>query len=167
MGYREKRKIIVRPAWRNFWKGIGLCSLLLIASGYAYAAGAMGTALTTMGLALAASLFVLLERLAWKYYLFSERLTAHYGIVSRYQQTVRLMDIKTIDMSQSIMQRIFGVGDLAFYSAGSDTAEVRFIGVLRPVQWRSRIERQIDILRAREKSGEVRKNMVSTPQQQG
>ena len=39
------------------------------------------------------------------------------------------------------------MGDLAFYSAGSAKAEVRFFGINRPMEWRDRIDDAMDRLK--------------------
>ncbi|MEX0914259.1 MAG: PH domain-containing protein, partial [Wenzhouxiangellaceae bacterium] len=92
--------------------------------------------------------FVAFKRFSWKFSIDESRISRSYGIISRNQQSVRIKDLRSIALDQSIFQRIFGVGDLAFYSAGSDDAEVRFVGINRPAEWRDRIDDVVDRIKS-------------------
>ncbi|MDZ7670016.1 MAG: PH domain-containing protein [Gammaproteobacteria bacterium] len=140
-----------RPAWRNYWFGFVIV-LLLLAAAAITAAGRIDAGGTfAAGLWLAAALVVLLiiafKRFSWKFSIDDSRVSRHYGIISRNQQSVRIRDVRSVELDQGILQRILGVGNLAFYSAGSDNAEVRFIGIKRPLEWRDRIDQAMDRLK--------------------
>lgn len=141
----------LRPAWRNYWAGFAMVVLLLIAAGWSGLSGseAQGDMIATLLLVLALITlgFVVIKRFSWKFSINENRISRQYGIIARNQQSVRINDLRSIELDQSVFQRIFGVGDLSFYSAGSDTAEVRFVGITQPAAWRDKINDAMDPLK--------------------
>jgi uncharacterized membrane protein YdbT with pleckstrin-like domain len=141
----------LRPAWRNYWLGLLIAGALLVMAVISFADGSGREGQMIAGLwllgALAMLLFVAFKRFSWKFTIDDTRVSRHYGLVSRNQQSVRIRDLRSVELSQGIFQRLFGVGDLAFYSAGSDNAEVRFVGIRQPLEWRNRIDDAMDRLK--------------------
>ena len=142
---------VIRPAWRNYWFGLALAAFLLLA--------ALGSAVTKSesGNEVGAGFFFLLSlitlgvvvfrRYSWKFLIDGNRVSRHYGIISRNQQSVRIKDLRSVELDQTLFQRIFGVGNLSFYSAGSAAAEVKFHGIKGPVHWRDKIDNAMDQLK--------------------
>lgn len=139
--------IVLRPAWRTHW------FLMVITALSIAAAIAVGIAETTevpylreglWGLAGLLVLVLIYRRFLWRFEVDETRIKTHKGIVSRNQQSVRLKDLRSIELRQSLLERIFNVGNLAFYTAGSAEAEVRFHGVKSPVSVRERIKEIMD-----------------------
>jgi uncharacterized membrane protein YdbT with pleckstrin-like domain len=142
----------LRPAWRNYWfgflaAGLGFFVSIVAALGFGGENGAWFGAGTWFVLALIVLCFVVFKRFSWKYTIDGTRVSRHYGLISRNQQSVRIRDLRSIELDQSLFQRIFRVGDLAFYSAGSAKAEVRFFGINKPMEWRDRIDDAMDRLK--------------------
>jgi len=138
-----------RPAWRGQWLLMLVTLVLVVAAlvGSPGLGGEPGERLLAGGLWLAAAiaLLVLLYRhYSWKYEIDEGRISRHYGIVSRNQQSVRIRDIRSVELNQTLFQRIFNIGDLLFYSSGSADAEVIFQGVRDPAGVRSRVEQAMD-----------------------
>jgi len=73
-------------------------------------------------------------RLSWRFELRGGRVSQRYGIIARNEQSVRLNDLRSIELDQSLVQRLLSIGDIAFYSAGSANAEVAFFGIQAPSQ---------------------------------
>ncbi len=141
--------VTLRPAWRNYW----LALLVTIVSGMAWVAiviagprGAEGqqAQLVAVAVAMLAFVSVVFRRYYLKFSVSNGRIASSRGIIARNQHSVRIRDIRSIGLKQNLFQRIFNVGNLAFYSAGSDAAEVQFSGILDPLQWRARIETEVD-----------------------
>lgn len=140
----------LRPAWRNYWPGFLIAAVLALMAAVAALASVdpavdIGAGILGLG-ALVVLAFVALKRLSWKFTIDDNRVVRHYGIVSRNQQSVRIRDLRSVELNQSFFQRLLGVGNLSFYSAGSDSAEVTFVGISDPVGWRDRIDRATDQL---------------------
>lgn len=134
----------MRPAWRSYWLGIMLAVLLGFSSLGGGEAGAinLAAALVIIGL-------VIVKRFSWRYTIEGDRVRRHWGIIARNQQGLRIADLRSVEFSQGPVQRMLGIGDLAFYSAGSGSAEVTFRGIIDPAGWRDRIDSAIDDQKAR------------------
>ena len=147
----------LRPAWRNFWFGMAVAGLFLflfligllgaLAGGGEQAGEAAGGAMLFLFIGLGALGMVAFKRFTWKYTIDGNRVSRHYGIISRNQQSVRIRDLRSVELDQSLVQRVLNVGNIAFYSAGSATAEVIFKGVLDPARLRDRIDNMVDQLK--------------------
>ncbi|NKI19449.1 PH domain-containing protein [Spongiibacter sp. KMU-166] len=61
------------------------------------------------------------------------------GLLSKDRTELNVSGIRTVKISQSFMNRIFGVGTLAIYTAG-DTAEVQVSGMPRPEVFRDLVK---------------------------
>ena len=63
------------------------------------------------------------------------------GIIGRDVQSIRVQDLRNVNVRQSIFQRLFGVGDVEFSSAGGTGIEVTFYGVTDPLGVKDRVMR--------------------------
>ncbi len=150
-------KIELRPAWRNYWLGLGIVGLLCIASIlnlFSAAAPEVGleVALDAAmgGLAMAAIVFgfVAWKRYSQRYEFDDNRVTQHTGILSKNQIVILISDIRSIEFNQGIIQRLLKVGDLAFYSSGTDSPQVKFVGLLNALDWKEQIDAIRDSIRS-------------------
>lgn len=142
----SEEKIELRPAWRNYWGHITVIGFSVLFTLVALTDPEMpaGTwVLVTLGLV--GLLFF--RRYCWLFSIDDNRVSRHYGLISRNQQSVRIRDLRSVELSQSLFERIFNIGNLAFYSAGSADAEVHFFGILDPARWRDRIDNMMDELK--------------------
>lgn len=147
--------IEARPAWRNQWMSLallpfvaavpvwvtawytlpglslplpppqGLFSALASASIPSLLIGSWGA----LGFL---SLRILYLRHLDHFSLDGNRVAHRHGIVARNQHSLRLAAIRSVELKQSVMQRILGVGDLLIYAAGSSEAEIAMKGLSRP-----------------------------------
>lgn len=69
----------------------------------------------------------------------NEDLSYEQGILSRARSEVRLTSIRSVRVNQSLLQRIFGTGDIAIFTAG-DTPEVLAKGIPDPGRVRELID---------------------------
>ncbi len=72
------------------------------------------------------------------------------GILSRDSTSIRLSDIRSINLKQGIIARLFNVGTLEFSSAGTDGIDIRFADVAGPLKIKRWIE---SLLRSNGDSG--------------
>ncbi|MEK7796111.1 MAG: PH domain-containing protein, partial [Pseudomonadota bacterium] len=56
-------------------------------------------------------------------------------------QSIRVQDLRNVNVRQTIWQRLFGVGDVEFSSAGGTGIEVTFYGVTDPLDVKDRVMR--------------------------
>lgn len=147
----SEQAIELRPAWRTYWQGLLFTLAALLASVILYFQDDVGppwfadmgaSVLAIVGLVV--GIYTVAKRYSWKFTVEGERLFRHEGLIARNQQSIRLRDLRSVELDQSLLQRLFRVGDLAFYSAGSAEAEVRFTGIYDPVAVRDAIYRRVD-----------------------
>lgn len=79
-----------------------------------------------------------------QYRLYEERVVRHNGIIARHQLGLRYQDIRFVEVSQSIPDRILRVGDVLLYSAGTAKPEVTLSRVGNPTGLRDWIRSRID-----------------------
>ncbi len=151
----------LRPAWRNQWLLIAVIPLLFlmalavsVAEPTSASAGAGERAEPPpvgmmWAIALAAIGVVFYRKYSWKFTIDDVRVSNHRGLVARNQKAVRISDMRSVELRQGVVQRLLNIGDLAFYSAGSASAEVLFKGIKNPAIVRDDIQRLLD-----EKSGD-------------
>jgi uncharacterized membrane protein YdbT with pleckstrin-like domain len=70
------------------------------------------------------------------------RIIVRHGILARVEQTTAIARIQNITTRQSVVQRMLGVGDVEFDTAGGDLADAdfRFIGIANPDEVVRRID---------------------------
>ena len=73
-----------------------------------------------------------LKRVSTRYTITNHRLHIKHGIVSREIQETRLTRVQDVHYSQSVLQRILGIGDVDFDTASNDPTDFVFAGVGDP-----------------------------------
>lgn len=76
----------------------------------------------------------------------TRKVMAKVGIISRKTHEVTIRDIRSINMTQSILERIFGLGSIQIGSAGTGGVEVEFKGITNPTKVRDAIRKTKDDL---------------------
>jgi uncharacterized membrane protein YdbT with pleckstrin-like domain len=130
-----------RPAWSYQWAAIGAILLLVVAGAAStvwaklYASAQVTRLLVIAFAALAFYLagLVVYRRYAWRYTVDAERIESTHGLIARSVRSIRVRDLRNINVRQSLMQRLLNVGDVEFSSAGGDEIEVTFFGVPDPI----------------------------------
>ena len=156
------------PAWRTSWFSLGLAIVLSLAGAGLYPLplfelpfrqpilGQQPQDLVGIGiLALAALVWLslLFKHYRWRFVIDDEVVESRCGIIGRELKSVRIKDLRNVNVRQSLFQRIFGVGDVEFSSAGGPGFEVVFSGVLDPIRVRDLVhtlQQRFDIQRNRD-----------------
>jgi len=76
----------------------------------------------------------------------TRKVIAKVGIISRKTHEVAIRDFRSINMNQSILERIFGLGSVQIGSAGTGGVEVEFKGITNPTKVRDGIRKTKDEL---------------------
>jgi len=79
---------------------------------------------------------------AWTYTIRKGSIESRRGIIGRDVQSIRVEDLRNVNVHQSIVQRLFKVGDVEFSSAGGAGVEVTFRGVPDPLAVKALVYRQ-------------------------
>lgn len=99
-----------------------------------------------VSLAIFLLLYVLyrIKRASATFIVTTERVVERQGFLSRRSREVDVDHIRAVDLEQSLLQRLWGVGDVKIASAGTDDFDVVFRGVPRPAEVRELIRLQTD-----------------------
>lgn len=138
---------IGRPAWRNHWLGITVVVLLILFSvlililpeeTIEFDPDIIGGILLVVAGVIALS--ILYRRYSWKFTITTELIESRHGIIARDVESIRVKDLRNINLRQSLFQRIFGVGDLEFSSAGGAGIEVMFHGITNAMKIKQQVQ---------------------------
>lgn len=138
-----------RPSWRAQWLGLVAETVLffglLAAAGWSVAverSGVVVPALGVIGVTFALLGGVILYRkYSWRFAIDDENIESRRGIVARQIRSIRVKDLRNVNVRQSIMQRILGIGDVEFSSAAGGGVEVVFFGIADPLDVRNLAQR--------------------------
>ncbi len=96
----------------------------------------------TYTLSLVGGIVMIHAALHWQTRVFTitnHRVVAKVGIISRSVQEITIHDIKSVGMTQNMLQRILNLGAIQVGSAGTAGIEVEFSGIAEPVKIRDKI----------------------------
>ncbi len=84
-----------------------------------------------------------LKRIRTTYTISNQRLTINIGLLSRDLHQARLERVQNVNANQSVLQRMLGIGDVNFDTAGSAEFNFAFEGVARPQRIVHTVDRAI------------------------
>jgi uncharacterized membrane protein YdbT with pleckstrin-like domain len=124
-----------RPSWRALMAfyvgGLVLAALVLVVLGLLADSWPLAVILAAViaGLTLVVGY---LRRVSTKYLITTQRLRISRGLVRRSVQETRLDRVQNVNYNQSMLDRLFRVGNVDFDTAGTDDSEFRFEWVNGP-----------------------------------
>ena len=138
-----------RPTWRYQWSAmIGIAGMLaIVALATLYGPTHLGARLTQLvsaaagALALYLLLLMFYRHLAWRYLIDDHNIESYQGVLARHVHSIRVEDLRNVNVSQTVMQRLLGVGDVEFSSAAGGDVEVVFFGVSDPMHVKELVQR--------------------------
>ena len=138
-----------RPALRNQWFAVLVAILLFLLFTYLGLKGAAAgggrnvqIVLALIGVPMLVLVgFIVYRQHVWTFTIRGGTIESCKGIIGRDVQSIRVQDLRNVNVRQSIFQRLFGVGDVEFSSAGGAGVEVTFYGVLDPLGVKDRVMR--------------------------
>jgi len=143
------------PSWRSildfYLKGIvaiivagALAGLITdVASGKVKVAVVAAVVLAGLAIILIVGM---VKRIATTYTITSRRLTIHLGILSRELHETRLERVQNVNSTQSMLQRLLGIGTVDFDTAAGAEFDFRFRGVEDPHQIVRTVDRALQEL---------------------
>ena len=143
----QEIKYEARPAWRNQWLLISIFIIFLL---FSISATILSSEDNVSQFAWSFTFLIFLRilyrRFAWRFQIENGRATVHHGIIFRNQRSVRLTNLRAIELTQGLVQRLLGVGKVSLYTAGTDNSEVEFHGIKKPLALRGQIDRYNDAI---------------------
>ncbi len=139
----------VRPAWRFQWATILLAIVVLALSIMAVVSSWGSESRSTLFLIIAAifgvtfvflCLMIVYQHYSWRFAVDDLNIESRKGIIARNVNSIRIMDLRNVNVRQSIIQRLLGIGNVEFSSSGGADVEVVFFGVLDPMKVKRSIQ---------------------------
>ena len=96
--------------------------------------------LFSLGTWLTLGLFLVHQRMKYRFVITDSRVRRSVGILSRDDSSVNLRDIRNVQLQQGVIQRLLGYGDVSFSTAGTGDVEIRFAKVSRPRRVKQLVE---------------------------
>jgi uncharacterized membrane protein YdbT with pleckstrin-like domain len=140
-GKTQERKF--RPPWRSFyWHIIAIVAVLVLFIA-AVNRGWVGRGVVSIAFLLVLVL-VILDVLRRRFRIMlivkNDEVALENGFIGRHSVEISSMDINTIEVRQSIMQRVLNVGDIRIASAGTSGYEITAPGLAAPYDIRNEIQ---------------------------
>ena len=137
------------PALRNQWFAIFAAIVLFVLFVYLGLKGAASGGGRNVQIVLAligVPMLVLVAMIVYRYHVWTftirgDAIESCRGIIGRDVQSIRVQDLRNVNVRQTIWQRLLGVGDVEFSSAGGTGIEVTFYGVTDPLGVKDRVMR--------------------------
>ena len=150
----ENPHLSVRPAWRVQWRDLLLVPALVVVS-FWLTFGHTGTLIryAAMGCvigALVLTLVILYRHFAWRFTIGDDTIESRRGIIGRTIQSIRIEDLRNVNVHQSLIERMLGVGSVEFSTAAGGGVEVVFFGIEDPVQVKNGVQ---ELQEQQERSG--------------
>jgi len=127
---------VIRPSMKFVWFWYALAVLIFAAGVFAFneVPWFEGKPAWLMGIPLLFLIVPIKKHIATrlvKLTLGADRVTLERGLLSRYTRTIDVVKVQDVTVRQTIMERIFGVGDLSFETA-SESGIVTISGIDSP-----------------------------------
>lgn len=120
-------KILYRahPSWLGYTKALTLCLLLTVAGGLLFV---IQLEYAAIALLCASSTFIAIgiARYSHDYIVTRERVELSWGIIGRNSKEARICDIRSIDVYESGIKGLLGLGTIDFSTAANAGIEVQF-----------------------------------------
>ncbi len=137
-----------RPAWRRQWGLMFLalfCVAGMLAALYeAYASQDSSHLAASLSLfavpLLLLALVMIFRHYAWRFTVERGTIESRRGYIAREIKSVRVEDVRNINVTQTFMQRLLGIGNVEFSSSGTAGIEVIFEDVADPLSVREKIQ---------------------------
>ena len=100
----------------------------------------MPSAVTLLALAGVVVLVMLYRHFQWRFEIGERTIESSRGIIGRDVRSLRVQDLRNVNVRQSLWQRLLGVGDVEFSSAGGEGIEVTFHGIASPMRLKELVQ---------------------------
>lgn len=118
------------PSWLGYIKGLLLCVLLIIAAGLLFFVQ-LEYAIIALLCATSTLIAIGIARYSRDYIVTRERVELIWGIISRSSKEARICDIRSLDVYESGLKGLLGLGTIDFSTAANAGIEVSFKNLRR------------------------------------
>ena len=136
-----------RTSWINELPKIIPGGFLILVGLYSWSSGEPSSvSFGQIVVGIGASLLVVsaYRRFSTRFIIADGRIEATLGLVARKQNSIKLKNLRAVEMNQGFFQRLLGVGNVGFSSAAGTTADVNFTGISSPSKLKLEVENWLD-----------------------
>lgn len=128
----------MRPAWRGFvtWWLLAV----VVAALAAFLASNGKAPWWTLALALIPVLVIVVKRNMLEFAVKHDEVTLEEGLFSKKSVEIGMPQIRSIEIHQTVFQRLLGVGDIMIASSGTEAYEIKIKGIENPKDVREMIQ---------------------------
>jgi membrane protein YdbS with pleckstrin-like domain len=132
-----------RPAWKGFYwhmTGIVVCLAAIVAGWVKYPETGKTITIVFLVLAAAAAVHMVFKRFGVALLVKPEEISLERGLIGRHSVEISTANIRTIEVNQSVMQRLLNVGDLLIGSSATSGYEISVKNLADPYAARDLIQ---------------------------
>ncbi len=135
---QEKLYYCDKPSWLN---QIGSFSSLLILMLMPLFIQDMGIVLVAINIQVTFLIIcaIVYSRFSWKFTISDNDIQSHHGLMVKEHKCIYMKDLRDINVKQTTLQRISGVGDVVFSTAGSSEETIIFCGIKSPFELKNNL----------------------------
>jgi membrane protein YdbS with pleckstrin-like domain len=140
----------LRPAWRSQWFLMILAIILFLIPFLPVIASlragtewrfTLDPSLAILGVPfLIICLIMIYRHFSWRFIVDGSNIESHHGIIAREVNSIQIADVRSINVKQSLLERLLFIGDIEFSSAASSEAEVIFKKISNPMRVKRKIQ---------------------------
>lgn len=128
------------PSWFNYVGQFFLAFIFFVVAIVMYIKDIKVWPLVAIVLGFVIVVRALFRRLSFTYTITKDCVRFKNGLIARNENEIRITDIREVGVTQSIGQRIFGIGSVFFASSATADIEITFEGVSNPHGIRSYVD---------------------------
>ena len=138
--------LTMRAAWRGEIISIGFVALLLFGAAWLLVGTNLHVAIPASAALLAGVVAAGIgyRHFSHRYYIEDGRVEHRHGIIAKNVDSLRIADLRNVNVRQSVVERILGIGSVEFSSAAGSGIEISWTGVRDP----SAIKQQVEDMRS-------------------
>ncbi len=129
---REYALVRIHPSWWRFVGSFVIAIVLLGASAWLAGHGQQRPAVAAFLVSVAVFLLAILVRRSTSWSITSERLIEYRGLLLSRRLEIELADIRSVEVTRRLLQRLVGLGNIIVASAASADFLIRLEEVARP-----------------------------------
>jgi len=122
----------IHPSWLNYIGQYFFASIFFAVTVVMYVKEITLWPIVAVSLGIIVFLSVIFKRASLAYTITKNSVRSRNGLIARDESEIRIIDVREVGVFQSIGQRVLGIGNVSFASAGTGGVEVVFEGINKP-----------------------------------
>jgi len=139
---QEKPSYSDRPSWLNQMGSFTAMAILILMPFFLPDLARLQIALNIL-IASLIMVAIIYNRYIWDFRINDGKVQSRHGIITSIKhRSINLSDISDIQVKQTVIQRLFDVGDVEFSTADDSEANMVFVGIKAPLAFKDKVLQQ-------------------------